>query len=338
MTPDNGTRSRFNPDRFERGGAATSGGMSFQVSRSLSVLICMLGRKRVRFQQNATPGSRDVPDSPDSPPSQAASTNPTCTAAPHSCNVLTIAVIFIALYLLVRDGWVTMVISSLPSSVRPVRFSRSQQDVSSAVIAKIEEAVTRAHIPVPLRDYALAAHGGVIADELTSPIDGSNIDSSPELVLSDDTRIGRCWLFPGSRGQIGISIPDWIYPTHVSVEHIPRVVAADIGQAPRTMILWGAVEDEEGNDIHRRLEDGTSSARGRNRPPVTLEAYFFVKLAEFVYNITSSQHVQTFPVRGDLRAAGVDAGLFVLEIVDNWGSDSTCVYRVRIHGEPSYSS
>lgn len=192
--------------------------------------------------------------------------------------------------------------------------------------------------PFHLRDYALAAHGGVIVDELTSPVDGSHIHSSPEQVLSDDTHIGRCWLFPGSRGQISINIPDLIYPTHVSVEHIPRVVAADIGQAPRRMILWDIVEGEEDQGIFKRLEDATNGARGRNRPPATREEYVFVELADFEYNITSPRNVQTFPVRGDLRAAGVDTGLFVLEIVDNWGSDSTCVYRVRVHGEPSYSS
>lgn len=155
--------------------------------------LTLAGRKKVRFQQNTAPGSRDVPDSPDSPPSQAASTSPTDTAASRSYDLLTIAVIYIALYLLIRDGWLAMVISSLPSSVRPARFSsRSQQDVSSAVLAKIEEVVLRARIPVPLPDYALAAHGGVIVDELTSPIDDSHIGSSPELVLSDNTRIGRC--------------------------------------------------------------------------------------------------------------------------------------------------
>ena len=32
-----------------------------------------------------------------------------------------------------------------------------------------------------------------------------------------------------------------IIPSHITIDHIPHAVAADIGQAPRYMILWGVV-------------------------------------------------------------------------------------------------
>lgn len=288
-------------------------------------------QRKVRFDKNTT----KPPEPPEAPPATEAANATTPSPSPYpSRELLTLSVIFIALYLFIRDGWASLVISNLPPFARPSRsFFHRRHDVPQVILAKIDEAVYRARTPVPLRDYALAADGGMIVDELTSPLNGPYTHSTPALVLDDDTRIGHCWLFSGSQGQIGISTPAFIHPTNVTIEHIPRAIAADIRQAPRKMILWGVVDGLENQWIYKTVGERTRGTLGRNHPPVTRDEYSFVELADFVYDITHSRDVQTFAVRSEYRNIGMDVGLFVLEIVDNWGAESTCVYRVRIHGE-----
>ncbi|KAI9069594.1 hypothetical protein FKP32DRAFT_1536659, partial [Trametes sanguinea] len=187
------------------------------------------------------------------------------------------------------------------------------------------------------RDYALAADGGMIFDELTWSFqerDSAFQSHPPDIVLDDDIRPGRCWHLSGTRGQVGISLPQFIHPTFVSIDHIPRAIAADIGQAPRRMVLWGVVDGVENRERYARRMHAlrANSALLRDHPPLTKDDYVFIELADFVYNITHVHTVQTFPIREDVRQLDIDIGVVVLEIIDNWGSDSTCVYRVRIHG------
>ncbi|OSC99349.1 hypothetical protein PYCCODRAFT_1343710, partial [Trametes coccinea BRFM310] len=189
---------------------------------------------------------------------------------------------------------------------------------------------------VPMRDYALAADGGMVYGELTWSFHDMHAASFPELVLDDDTRAGHCWSFSGSRAQVAISLPEFIYPTHVTIDHIPGAIAADIGQAPRRMVLWGVVDGAANRKRYQnKLDDiRANNTLGRDHPPLTKDGYLFIQLSNFVYNITNTRNVQTFALRDDLRDPELDLniGLLVLEVVDNWGSDSTCVYRVRIHG------
>ncbi|RDX40140.1 hypothetical protein OH76DRAFT_1490545 [Lentinus brumalis] len=70
------------------------------------------------------------------------------------------------------------------------------------------------------------------------------------MVLDEDMHSGSHWFIPDSQGQVGIKLPALIYPTHVTIDHIPREIAADIRQAPRQMVLWGLL-DGAGNEQRR---------------------------------------------------------------------------------------
>ena len=171
--------------------------------------------------------------------------------------------------------------------------------------------------------------------ELTSPSDHSD----PTVVLSDDNHIGHCWCFPSTHGQVGITLPDFIYPTNVSIDHIPVELAAIPGQAPRRMVLWGVVDGDRNTALYHQF----SSVLRNNLtiahlvPPIILkgEAEMFVVLAEIEYDIHLPAVVQTFSVRTVVQDSDIDVGQIVLEVLDNWGADSTCLYRVRLHGERS---
>ncbi|RPD53695.1 hypothetical protein L226DRAFT_456018, partial [Lentinus tigrinus ALCF2SS1-7] len=220
-------------------------------------------------------------------------------------------------------------------------------EVSPSVKAYIDRAISRAlRDPVGRVDFALHANGGRVIPDLTvafppagqaSHATGATLEDA-QLAIMDDLRIGQCWSIPGQAAQLGLRLADLVHPTHVSIDHIPAEIAARIDEAPRAMVLWGTV-DGSVNEAHLRnvTERPNPSSlpglRGRSQPSLTC-GHTYVPLAYFEYDIRSSSHVQTFKVQQQFIDAGVYTGVMVLEILGNWGGSSTCLYRVRIHGEP----
>ncbi|KAL7279757.1 hypothetical protein ACG7TL_006164 [Trametes sanguinea] len=284
------SRYKFDPRRFGQGQTAAHE-----------------GRKQVRFEQDDSANDQAVASS--APASHERTQTSDEVYPVRTYNIGWLATSAIIIYLFIRDGWAASIASgTFPPFHPPWSLNRNpadQQSVSPTLAAHIEEVVFNSLLPVPLRDYALAADGGMVFDELTWSFPGF-ASSPPELVLEDDMRVGRCWRFTGSRGQIAISLPVFIHPTHVSIDHIPRAIAADVGQAPRRMTLWGVIDGFENQE--------------RDHPPLTKDEYIFVELADFVYNVTQVRPVQTFALREEVRQLGIDIGLVVLEIMDNWGS------------------
>jgi SUN domain-containing protein 1/2 len=88
----------------------------------------------------------------------------------------------------------------------------------------------------------------------------------------------------------------------------------------------GEVLDEEWEK--RELE------REREGYPATLPKNpEYLRIAKFTYDIHASQNVQTFEVDPEVKGLGVDFGVVVARVLNNWGQDSyTCLYRIRVHG------
>ncbi|EIW65128.1 uncharacterized protein TRAVEDRAFT_111609 [Trametes versicolor FP-101664 SS1] len=191
------------------------------------------------------------------------------------------------------------------------------------------------------RDFALYADGGGVMDELTVPFPSysaehaSNSSYPPEIALQDDMRVGKCWFIPSQRAQLAIVLPRMVYPTHVTVDHIPLVITADIGEAPRNMRLWGMIDGLLNRARHINLSSSYElpSADGRHTPPLAGDRSY-VLLSEFQYDINALSPIQTFHVDLHIIDSRMYFGVVVLEIVDNWGSNTTCLYRVRVHGDP----
>ncbi|KAI1783091.1 UNC-like C-terminal-domain-containing protein [Ganoderma leucocontextum] len=215
-------------------------------------------------------------------------------------------------------------------------------DLDPTVKAYIDRAVNRVlRDPVGRRDFALLADGAIVLPELTKLVTPKGVTdlpsgSCPDAALNDDMRIGNCWLVSGSAVQLGLRLSNMIHPTHVSIDHIPFEIATDIGRAPCSMLLWGGVDGETNQAHLRNLEPShhvhARHARGRTGPKAT-RGYDFVLLGSFEYDIRASSHVQTFTLEPEFAEAGMYFGVVVLEITSNWGADSTCLYRFRIHGD-----
>ncbi|CDO75080.1 hypothetical protein BN946_scf185010.g5 [Trametes cinnabarina] len=150
------------------------------------------------------------------------------------------------------------------------------------------------------------------------------------MALNEDLRIGSCWSVADAHAQLAVVIPQLFYPTHVTIDHVPLETTVDIGQAPRHLRLWGLLEDPVNRDVYYGI---VSTEGARSAPPISA-GHQYALLADFEYNIHAQFHIQTFPIDPRIIQSHIYFGLVVLEIVDNWGSTSTCLYRVRLHGSP----
>ncbi|KAI0340553.1 hypothetical protein BDW22DRAFT_1408443 [Trametopsis cervina] len=182
------------------------------------------------------------------------------------------------------------------------------------------------------RDFALEADGGMVECSLTTgcfPWSTYGWGSSPTRAITEDVRIGQCWLVHSPHARLGVVLAEPIYPTHVTIDHVPRQLAADIGEAPHAMTLWGVVDGQENLSRYTAM-----SLNAELEGASTMKQYFVIPLASFEYDITRSPS-QSFPIYDHIRQSGMDFGIVVLEIRSNWGSQKSCLYRLRVHGSSS---
>lgn len=125
--------------------------------------------------------------------------------------------------------------------------------------------------------------------------------SDPNKALEAPLSAGQCWMFPGGQANLTIDLAASIIPTEFSVDHIDSTVALHIESAPKEFRIWGV--RNQGDEL----------------------------LAEFSYQINTKYNVQTFealPTKNAYQRVRI-------EILSNYGHTYTCLYRIRVHGNPS---
>ncbi|XP_068455655.1 SUN domain-containing protein 2 isoform X2 [Clinocottus analis] len=115
---------------------------------------------------------------------------------------------------------------------------------------------------------------------------------------------GKCWAFHGARGTLVIALSHPVFPTHVTLDHLPRYNSPTgrIDSAPKDFEVYGMKDD---------VEEGTL-------------------LGSFRYD-EEGEPTQTFrlPNRSHEVQRCVE-----LRVLSNWGHvEYTCLYRFRVHGE-----
>ncbi|KAI0742709.1 hypothetical protein C8Q80DRAFT_1221159 [Daedaleopsis nitida] len=206
--------------------------------------------------------------------------------------------------------------------------------VRQVVLAALREAEGR-------RDFALHVGGAKVVSSLTSPSKGVDRRSSagPVAALQEDLRPGQCWRIRGSSGQLAVGLPELIHITHVTIDHVPSAFTTDPNEAPRKMFLWGVIDGKTNLALYRAQEQNARHDHPSDPPhrgPPLSGRHLFTLIATFEYDMHTPFHAQTFDVDVSIHQAGFYFGIVVLEIVDNWGSDDTCLYRLRIHGDPVF--
>ncbi|TKR93056.1 hypothetical protein L596_007588 [Steinernema carpocapsae] len=169
-------------------------------------------------------------------------------------------------------------------------------------------------------DYALESAGGsVISTRCTETYnEKSRLESiygfplwyssySPRSVIqrkAQGATAGECWAFIGGHGFLTIRLAGRIDVTAVSYEHLPKAVSPQghINSAPKEFLVWS----------YQTLEDTTSR----------------VLLGSFEYD-DQGNAIQTFKTQ---NRDPEGTPIIELETLTNHGSEYTCLYRFRVHG------
>jgi SUN domain-containing protein 1/2 len=159
--------------------------------------------------------------------------------------------------------------------------------------------------------------------------------------LHHELHNGHCWPFAGQEGQLGVVLAAPILVEEVTIDHLAREIAYDVRSAPRQMEVWGMVEGKDNIERLKVWKEARQSTDGAHvdvgdviYPKTLPKVPEYVRLANFTYDIHTADHVQTFNVDPEIRSLGVDFGVVVLRVLNNWGVDEfTCLYRFRVHGQ-----
>ncbi|KAL3989549.1 Sad1 / UNC-like C-terminal family protein [Acanthocheilonema viteae] len=167
-------------------------------------------------------------------------------------------------------------------------------------------------------DYALESSGAsVISTRCTEPYkENSRLESifgiplwyssySPRAVIQHrPLAAGECWAFRG-KGYLTIRLSHPIYVTEVSYEHLHSTLHPDgvLKSAPKLFQVYSykAVDDLKSKSL----------------------------IGQYEYDI-KGRALQTFRAQNELNTS---VSIVELVVQSNWGSNYTCLYRFRVHGQ-----
>lgn len=153
----------------------------------------------------------------------------------------------------------------MPSSPEPAALTCMAQEVHVTLAEILADCITTT-TSVLHRDFALWPGGSRIIPELTSKtyrlfpksyltellvwLRGWDVLDTevnpPTEALEDDVRIGSCLQFVGHQNHLGISLPDTVHISDVTITsaHISTLSADAQKQTPQEMIVWGLIDNE----------------------------------------------------------------------------------------------
>ena len=178
----------------------------------------------------------------------------------------------------------------------------------------------------------------------------------PEAILQSSTLPGQCWpvAMIVKPAVVTIRLQPSIVVSAISIDHMSKSFVSQFRQqlnsTPKRVVVYG----------YSPCSTSSGDSSDINCHGIGFDLKTKTLLTEFTYDIEGENNVQTFPIGktsndGAARKAdtaedscsatvtskscsaqhsGVSAAV-TLEILDNWGNeDYTCLYRIRVHGEP----
>ncbi|KAL7976892.1 hypothetical protein Chor_008841 [Crotalus horridus] len=166
---------------------------------------------------------------------------------------------------------------------------------------------------VQMTDYALQSAGATIVQSRTTRSyhypDGNYSWMSLIIFPFPSYHLGNCWSFPGSQAETVIRLAKEIIPRAVTIQHISKKVSPTdkISSAPKDFAIYGLKAEEE--------KQGTF-------------------LGQFTYDMEGFL-IQTFQLKNESSEL---MRYIKLKVINNWGHPKyTCIYRLRVHGDPGSS-
>uniref|UniRef100_A0A671KC89 Si:dkey-92f12.2 n=1 Tax=Sinocyclocheilus anshuiensis TaxID=1608454 RepID=A0A671KC89_9TELE len=202
---------------------------------------------------------------------------------------------------------------------RTVGETLQQEGAGAVTIQDVKEIVHRAVSlyradGIGLADYALESSGASVLNTRCSETYKTRSaclslfgiplwyhSESPRTVIQPELYPGKCWAFRGSQGFLVIALSYPVRITHVTLEHLPKELSPTgrIDSAPKDFAVYVS---------YGKL------------------------LGTFTYD-QDGEPIQTFK----LAVTSEIYSTTELRILSNWGHlEYTCVYRFRVHGEPSF--
>jgi hypothetical protein len=154
-----------------------------------------------------------------------------------------------------------------------------------------------------------------------------------QAVLMPGMHPGRCLPLKGSVGWVDIRLSRPIHLTALTYEHVPRSIALDISAAPRMMAVMGYSGREPGQQpvMGGGAAGGKSGFGVSSAPPCASGG---TRIGQFEYDPLRGPALQTFVMRGE-GDAQVQVDHLRVHVLTNHGNPNyTCVYRIRVHGNP----
>ncbi|KAJ3911395.1 hypothetical protein F5877DRAFT_86017 [Lentinula edodes] len=252
---------------------------------------------------------------------------------------------------------VTMTSAQLPPPLPATTSITAMTTIAS--VAQTEEALDVAAELIPLTshsdihpvNFGLANNGAQVLPALTSPTEGlgsssylaglisvirgydeTQMDINPPLVVLEEMSESACWKFMGPKGHIAVSLSDTIIWKYFTIHFPQHIHATDVKltQAPKVIIMRALVlkanvevearrflTDWERFVVVEQLLDSS----------VLNSSFAFMEVARVVYKPSEGSR-QMFKIHSPVRTS-----IILVEILDNWGNNSTCLHKLSFHGE-----
>ncbi|KAK7450540.1 hypothetical protein VKT23_012849 [Stygiomarasmius scandens] len=194
-------------------------------------------------------------------------------------------------------------------------------------------------------DFAFDYNGGRIIPELTATREvpstftsrllawmrGYEVDGYvPPRVIIEDLVPGECWMLPDATGHVGIALSKPTFITHIAIHYPPPTLLGtlEFSRAPRRFAVWEEVVST--NVTYSETVFLTN--RGWKAATNVPSNRRFGLLSEYSYDARVGG-VQIFTVPSHLTSQNRNTTAVFIEILDNWGSNTTCLYRISIHSQ-----
>lgn len=190
----------------------------------------------------------------------------------------------------------------------------------------------------------------------------------PAAALTHWEDVGDCWCTTPRDGvsQLSVSLNYYVVPEEVVVEHIPTGATPNPGVAPKNIEMWARfriVPMDKGKSSSEATRAIGPSAPGKGLGPYNIpgeatlhdvlmsslrvshpyedeSAYSddpllgpnFYRVGKMKYDINKENHVQRFSLNTIVDVPTIRVDKVVFRFTSNWGSNHTCIYRLRLHG------
>lgn len=144
--------------------------------------------------------------------------------------------------------------------------------------------------------------------------------------------VGNCWPMNSTTGFVSVRLRSTIVPTHVSLQHVAWGVSPDATTAPREFAVYGVPAADEARVAALGIASTDAPATPAGAATAAAEPIgTFLGRFTFAFGAETPQ-LQTFALS---PSNGQSFNVLTVAFLSNYGNPGyTCIYRVRVHGNP----